>query len=132
MERNHGETPNNRFVTQLAESRLLSGKMWVRLPPSLPNNASVTQLRRDKPFKLTDVGSNPTGGTKHCVTSSMVEPYVANVVIRVRVSGDAPNNISSVGLQALVFETGCGWLDSTTGYQTIVGWLRGLRLLVAN
>ena len=61
----------------------------------------------------------------------MVEPYVANVVIGVRISGDAPNNISSVGLQALVFETGCGRLDSCTGYQTIVGWLSGRRLQVA-
>lgn len=35
--------PNNRFVTQAAESGLLSLAIWFRLPANLPNYRIVTQ-----------------------------------------------------------------------------------------
>ena len=51
-------------VAQRRSTRLLTGRLWVRVPPLEPECGSIAQLGEHLPYKQGVTGSSPVGSTK--------------------------------------------------------------------
>ena len=51
-------------VAQWRSNRLLTGRLWVRVPPSEPVSGLIAQLGEHLPYKQGVTGSSPVGPTK--------------------------------------------------------------------